>query len=315
MKIQLFLVTFHLKQINSFTSIETSILQLSRTRKQAQPNIQRFQPLSSTPFDASFYDDDEDTSNPFTSNLNSLAVAPNTEIILGVNKYSHDTTCCAADASTGKVLYAMSKERLTRKKHDSGNVAMLVEDCLDQLELDLDNVKKVVMNNHHHRILPLEKSIDHLEWETGLGINGGSEGGYTDEENLLNEAEQIEMSHHLAHAYSAACQAPFEEGLVMVMDGMGETYRAMKSAKDKNEENYASDLEFEGEYECIPKDINERSKVSVFDWREAESAYEFKKSADGISVKVRIQCTTSLDFLYQSKSHICCDIACFQALH
>eukprot|EP00979_Chaetoceros_neogracilis_P009232 scaffold2098_cov270-Chaetoceros_neogracile.AAC.12 len=242
-------------------------------------------PLFSTPFDASFYDDDEDSPNPFTTNINSLAVPPNTDLVLGLNKYSHDTTICAADATTGKVLFAMAKERLTRKKHDSGNVASLVEICLDQLELDLDNVVKVVVNNHHHRVLPMEQSLGHLEWETGMGINGGVETGYTDEENLLFEADQTEISHHLAHAYSAACQSPFNDGLVMVMDGMGETYRTMRAAIETDDQNYVCDLLFEGEYECIPSDVRERSQTSVFDWREAESAYEFKKTSDGISVK------------------------------
>jgi len=262
--------------VNSF-SIEKASSRSSYPRKSKA--------LFSTPFDASFYEDDEETANPFSSNINSIAVPPNTDVVLGINKYSHDTTLCAADASTGKVLFAMSKERLTRKKHDSGNVASLVEICLDQLELDLDNVKKVVVNNHHHRILPIESNIPHMEWESGLGINGGKEQGYTDEENLLFEAEQIEISHHLAHAYSAACQAPFNDGLVMVMDGMGESYRAMRAAKENGDKNYFSDLDFEGEYDCIPKDIKEKTQTCVFDYREAESAYEFKKTSKGISVK------------------------------
>ena len=128
--------------------------------------------------------------------------------------------------------------------------------------------------------------MDSLEWEAGMGINGDAEGGYTDEENLLFESEKLEISHHLAHAYSAACQVPFEEGLVVVMDGMGETYRTMRAAIDRKDDNYVSDLFFEGEYECIPGDILEKSKTSIFDWREAESAYQFKKTSEGISVKV-----------------------------
>ena len=249
--------------------------------------------LHSTPFDISLYDDEE--ANPFFDTLNPLACPPNTKLVLGLNKYSHDTTICAADATTGKVLFALSKERLSRKKHQSGNVASLVETCLDQLELDLDSVEKVVVNNHHHRVLHLEQNVDHLEWETGLEINGGSEGGYTDEENLLSDAEQMmEMSHHLAHAYSAAAQCPFEEGLVVVMDGMGETYRTMRVAKETNDERYVSDLLFDGEFECIPKDIKERSEKSIFDWREAESAYVFTKTSDSLSVKVRHLCRYSI---------------------
>ena len=132
--------------------------------------------LHSTPFEGSLYDDEE--ANPFFNSLNPLACPPNTKLILGLNKYSHDTTLCAADATTGKVLFALSKERLTRKKHHGGNVATLVETCLDQLELDIDSIQKVVLNNHHHRVLTMEKNVDQLEWETGLGINeGGSDDG------------------------------------------------------------------------------------------------------------------------------------------
>lgn len=242
--------------------------------------------LRSTPFDASLYDADDDL-NPFTTALSPLALPPSTKLVLGVNKYSHDTSICAADASTGQVYFAMSKERLSRKKHDGGNIVSLVELCLDQLELDLDSVEKVVVNNHHHRVLPMESNVDKIEWEVGMGINGGSEGGYSDEENLLHFAEQLEISHHLAHAYSAACQSPFESGMVVVMDGMGETYRTMRAALESNDSRYVSDLSFEGQYECIPSDIQERSGKSVFDWREAESVYEFNKTLSGIQVKVR----------------------------
>lgn len=269
--LQAFSVSFIVIQIEAFTVAPRYVPSTS---------------LCSTPFDISLYDDDE--ANPFFDALNPLACPPDTKLIVGLNKYSHDTSLCAADATTGKVLFAMSKERLTRKKYDGGNVATLVETCLDQLELDVDNIEKVVVNNHHHRVLPLESNLEHLEWEDGLGINGGTEGGYIDDENLLSHAEQLEISHHLAHAYSAGCQCPFDDGLIVIMDGMGETYRTMRAAIDSNDQRYVSDLSFEGDYECIPTNIRQRSEKSIFDWREAESVYEFKKlNGKSISVKVR----------------------------
>ncbi len=282
-------IFYKLSQVEAFTLLPSpfSVQQFhskSNCKSNYKSNHKTSSSLHSTPFDISLYDDED--ANPFFDVLNPLACPPNTKLVLGLNKYSHDVTLCAADATSGKVLFAMSKERLSRKKHHSGNVASLVETCLDQLELDIDNIEKVVVNNHHHRVMHLERNIDHLEWETGLGINGGSEGGYTDEENLLSDAMQMEMSHHLAHAYSAAAQCPFDEGLVVVMDGMGETYRTMRAAKEANDERYVSDLLFEGDFECIPKDVKERSERSIFDWREAESAYEFTKTTETISVKV-----------------------------
>jgi len=250
--------------------------------------------LRSTPFDASLYDDNDASddlaslasANPFSVDISPLAVSPDTKLVLGLNKYSHDTTICAADAKTGEVLFAMSKERLTRKKHDSGNVASLVEKCLEQLDLDLDSIERVVVNNHHHRVMPLEDDLGAIEWEEGLQINEGTESGYGDEENLLSHAEKMEMSHHIAHAYSAAAQCPFDSGMVVVADGMGETYRAMRSAAESEEERYVSDLLFDGQFHCIPSDIQERSQASVFDWREGESVYVFeKKGGKDISVK------------------------------
>ena len=239
--------------------------------------------LDSTPFEADYYDGN----NVFMEESSPLAVPADTKLVVGINKYSHDTSLCASDASSGHVLFYMSKERSTRKKHDSGNVASLVEECLQALDLDLDAVETVVVNNHHHRVFPLEASREHMEWECGLGINQGTEEGYDDEENLLTIATtRMELSHHLAHAYSAATQAPFGKGMVVVMDGMGETYRAMARAEYIGDTEYTSDLSFgEDTFQCIPSNLKELSQYSHFDWREAESVYVFEKMNTSISIR------------------------------
>lgn len=145
--------------------------------------------LHSTPFEAGFYDDainrlGGDATSP-------LAVSPDTKLVLGLNKYSHDTSICAANAATGQVLFALAKERLTRRKHDSGNAATLVETCLECLDLPFDAIESVVVNNHHHRVLPMESNRAQMEWECGLGINGGAEVGYDDEENVLSTVKRV----------------------------------------------------------------------------------------------------------------------------
>jgi predicted NodU family carbamoyl transferase len=236
----------------------------------------------STPFEAEFYDNLYDES----SQQSSLAVSPDTKLVIGLNKYSHDTAICAADAESGKVLFAASKERMTRFKHDSGNAAILVETCLGELNLQLDNIQKVVMNNHHHRILPLESNLRHMEWESGLQINGGLESGYDEPENLLTTSERHELSHHLAHAYSTATQAPFDSGICVVMDGMGETYRTMQRAVESGDTQYTSDFSFGVEsFQCLPSDIAALAARSYFDWREAESVYTFTKTETSIDLR------------------------------
>ncbi len=281
----IFLVVFwfvYALPTSAWTSTAAKSFPLSRT----------FKPLGSTPFELQYYndgdnndEDDDGTNNPYSSQR-PLACPPETQLVLGLNKYSHDTSICAANAETGEVLFAISKERLTRKKHDSGNVATLVEACLDALDLGYEAIQSVVMNNHHHRIIPLEQNLEHLEWESGLRINGGAEGGYDDEENLLSDIpRRTELSHHLAHAYSTACQAPFEKGLVVVMDGMGETYRTMMNAKHTKDPTYVSDFSFPDNIEIIPSDLAEKSQWSRFDWREAESVYVFEKKDSTMNLR------------------------------
>eukprot|EP00536_Pseudo-nitzschia_multiseries_P012408 jgi/Psemu1/208588/e_gw1.473.44.1 len=265
--------------------------------KSLHPTGCKSKTIFSTPFELDYY---ADSQNPYGSDeISSLGCPPDTKLVIGLNKYTHDTSLCAADAKTGKVLFAVSKERLSRKKHDAGNVASMVEVCLDALDLDYDDaVEKVVMNNHHHRILPLENDPMHMRWEVGLNINGGSEGDeYDDEFNLLDvvdDGNKMELSHHLAHAYSTATQAPFDKGMVAVMDGMGETYRTMLQARKTKDPTYVSDLSFPSNdednddgfaFDCIPSDLAEQAQYTPFDWREAESIYVFEKKPSGIDLK------------------------------
>lgn len=75
--------------------------------------------------------------------------------------------------------------------------------------------------------------------------------------------------------------------MVVIMDGMGETYRAMLNAEMTGDETYTSDLSFGMDsFECIPSDIKERSQYSPFDFREAESVYVFEKREHGIGIRV-----------------------------
>lgn len=75
----------------------------------------------------------------------------------------------------------------------------------------LEDVRLVVSNNHHHRVAPFEKRIP---WAVAQGTYPES---YASEENLLPGAAHAELSHHLAHAWSAAALAPFDSGLIVVM--------------------------------------------------------------------------------------------------
>lgn len=84
------------------------------------------------------------------------------------------------------------------------------------------------------------------------------------------------LSHHLAHAWSVIAQAPFDRGLVVVMDGMGELHSAMSLAAAEGEMAYHHDLQLAdvdkaaGGFVQVP-----RSMDAARQYREAESAYVF----------------------------------------
>ncbi|CAM9424008.1 unnamed protein product, partial [Choristocarpus tenellus] len=142
-------------------------------------------------------------------------------LIVGLNRYSHDSSVCVLSAKDGSRLFAGEKERLTRTKHDGGDTGELVQHALDSIGASLDDVRLVVSNNHHYRVAPFERR---LPWTVPMGIHPSS---YVSPSNLLPKASHAELSHHLAHAWSAADSAPFSRGLVIVMDGMGEDHGAM----------------------------------------------------------------------------------------
>eukprot|EP00953_Heterococcus_sp_UTEX-ZZ885_P022926 12643-Heterococcus_DN1.PRE.1 len=213
-------------------------------------------------------------------------------LILGLNKYSHDVSVCVLTVE-GEYLFAAEKERLTRRKHDSGDACEVIEHALECIGARPEHVKLVVSNNHHCRVQPFEKR---LPWTVATGQYPPS---YTSEMNLLPEAKHIELSHHLAHVYGAVAQAPFDEGLVVCMDGMGESLSAMGKALADKETEYYHDLllqQQQQQQDSVAPSSSSSSKKSIpffkqvpkifkpyTSYREAESAYLFNKDSSSSS--------------------------------
>jgi hypothetical protein len=117
-------------------------------------------------------------------------------LIVGLNKYSHDASCCIIDSTNGKVLFSQAKERLSRRKHDGGAIGELLLYGLESIDATIDDVSTVVSNNHHNRVLPFERR---LPFYRGLKYTPED---YSDISNLIPNAQHFELSHHLAHAWS-----------------------------------------------------------------------------------------------------------------
>ena len=143
-------------------------------------------------------------------------------LVVGLNKYSHDASCCLIDAASGKILFSQAKERLSRKKHDGGSIGSLLRYALQAVDAQVEDINCVVSNNHHFRVLPFENNIPYYSALNYIPKD------YMDADNLLNgkrTIRKLELSHHLAHAWGCVGTSPFNSGLVVVMDGMGEAYK------------------------------------------------------------------------------------------
>ncbi|MFD2602883.1 carbamoyltransferase family protein [Flavobacterium suzhouense] len=102
----------------------------------------------------------------------------------------------------GRICVGIEKERLSRKKHDGGNDTLAIQYCLDAEGITLEDVTLVVQCANFE--------IPKRNYYNGKRIFSES-----------NLPEVINISHHLAHAYSAVGTCPFDECNVMVIDGCG----------------------------------------------------------------------------------------------
>jgi carbamoyltransferase len=150
--------------------------------------------------------------------------------ILGINAYDHDVSACLL--RDGEIVFAIAKERITRRKHDAGFFQEVVDYCLNAEGITLDDVDLVVRNCY---VLPIED----------LEVRLLSQGDMAPKERLqaskstlfLSRSNKVvTVSHHVAHAYSAFAACPFDEGVVMVVDGVG-NYSADVTEKDQLTDN------------------------------------------------------------------------------
>jgi len=102
----------------------------------------------------------------------------------------------------GKVCVGIEKERISRKKHDGGNDTLAITYCLEAEGIQIEDVAIVVQCAN--------LDIPNRNQFSGKRIFANT-----------NSPKVIDISHHLAHAYSAVGTSPFTECAVMVIDGCG----------------------------------------------------------------------------------------------
>ena len=168
--------------------------------------------------------------------------------ILGISAFYHDSA--AALVEDGHIVAAAQEERFTRKKHDSSFPKNSIAYCLDEVGAKLDELDHVVFYDK-----PFLKFERLLETYLALAPRGFRSFQMAIplwlkeklfQKSLLKRelkqfakdfdiARLLFCEHHLSHAASAFYPSPFEDAVVLTMDGVGEwatTSAAMGSGKN-----------------------------------------------------------------------------------
>lgn len=156
--------------------------------------------------------------------------------ILGISAYYHDSA--AAILVDGKLLAAAQEERFTRKKHDAGFPHFAIQYCLEEAGLDLEMVDQVVF--YDKPFLKFERLLETYYNYSPRGLSSFVTAipVWIGEKLFLKRALRKELKnlgnsagklppllfpeHHLSHAASAFYPSPFEESLIVTLDGVGE---------------------------------------------------------------------------------------------
>ncbi len=169
--------------------------------------------------------------------------------VLGISAFYHDSA--AALIEDGRIVAAAQEERFTRKKHDAGFPGNAVEYCLAEGGIGASAIDQVAF--YDKPFLKFERLL-----ETYLSFAPKGFASFRmamplwlreklfQRTLLAKELKAISpdvdwakillfSEHHLSHAASAFYPSPFEEALVLTMDGVGEwttTSAALGKGKD-----------------------------------------------------------------------------------
>ena len=156
--------------------------------------------------------------------------------VLGISAFYHDSA--AALIEDGCIVAAAQEERFTRKKHDSSFPRHAIAYCLDAANVRLDAIDHVAF--YDKPLLKFERLLKTYIAMAPRGFRSFQKamplwlGEKLFQKRLLRRelkqfSNKIEgagkilfCEHHLSHAASAFFPSPYENALVLTMDGVGE---------------------------------------------------------------------------------------------
>jgi carbamoyltransferase len=178
--------------------------------------------------------------------------------VLGISAFYHDSA--AAIILDGKIIAAAQEERFTRKKNDSSYPKNAINYVLKEVGLKLSEIDHVVF--YEKPFLKFERLL-----ETYVGFSPSGFKSFSismplwlseklfqkkilfdalkEQDNNFNDIKKINFSeHHLSHAASAFFSSPYDEAVILTLDGVGEWATTTVSLGKNNKINILKEIHF-----------------------------------------------------------------------
>lgn len=176
---------------------------------------------------------------------------------LGISAFYHDSA--AALVEDGRIVAAVQEERFSRKKFDDSFPKQAVRYCLQTAGVQLRDVDYVLF--YDKPFLKIERLVETYlayaprGWASYIKAMPVWLGQKLFQKNLLteelqqvdagfNEDKLLFTEHHHSHAASAFYPSPFEEAVILTMDGVGEWCTTAASLAKGNRIDIVKEIHF-----------------------------------------------------------------------
>ena len=178
--------------------------------------------------------------------------------VLGISAFYHDSA--AAIIVDGEIIAAAQEERFTRKKHDANYPKNAINYVLKEACLKLSEINHIVF--YEKPFLKFERLLETYVGFSPSGFKSFSMSmplwlseklfqkkmlfdALKEQDNNFNDIKKINFSeHHLSHAASAFFSSPYEEAIILTLDGVGEWATTTVSLGKNNKINILKEIHF-----------------------------------------------------------------------
>ena len=178
--------------------------------------------------------------------------------ILGISAFYHDSA--AALIKDGKIVAAAQEERFSRIKHDQKYPFNAIKYILDEANLKLNEVEHIVF--FEKPFLKFERLLETYMAFAPKGFKSFSMSmpiwlreklfqkkflfdKLKQHDENFNDISKIKFSeHHYSHAASAFYPSPFEEAIILTLDGVGEWATTTVAIGKKNKLEMVKEIHF-----------------------------------------------------------------------